>query len=143
MSKDMIAPVLALVIWSLVMLGWAVTTRLGALKSAGIDLANAAPGGRGGDLDRVLPGPAQWPAHNYNHLMEQPTIFYATAIAIAMIGAGDPLNVALAWGYVATRVVHSVYQAKVNVIRVRMILFSICTTLLGILAVRGLLAALA
>jgi hypothetical protein len=75
--------------------------------------------------------------------MEQPTIFYATVLGMAIIGAASPLNVALAWAYVGLRVVHSIWQASVNTIPVRASLFFLYSIVLAILVVNGLIAALA
>jgi len=141
MSANLIAPAMALVLWSIVMLVWLVVVRLPALRRLRIP-PEQARGGRGGDLDRLLPREINWPAHNYVHLMEQPTIFYATAIGLAVLGQGTPLNVGLAWAYVAIRIVHSLWQAKVNTIPVRASLFFLSSILLAVLAANGLLAAL-
>ena len=141
MSANMIAPVLALVLWSLVMLIWMVAVRLPALSKVKLS-SEQARGGRGQDLDRILPPQSNWPAHNYAHLMEQPTIFYATALAIAVLGQGTALNLTLAWTYVALRVIHSIWQAKVNTIPVRASLFFLSTFVLVALAVSGMTAAL-
>ena len=142
MSANLVAPALALVIWSFVMLLWTVVLRLPALAKLKLS-AEQSRGGRGRDLDRILPPEINWPAHNYAHLMEQPTIFYATVLGVAIIGGGTPLNVGLAWGYVGLRVVHSIWQARVNTIPVRSILFFLSSILLLILAINGLLAAFA
>jgi ATP:cob(I)alamin adenosyltransferase len=88
----------------------------------------------------VLPGGASNVANNYNHLMEQPTIFYATALALAVAGLGAGLNLWLAWGYVALRVVHSLVQATTNVIMVRFSIFMVASLVLLVLAVRAALA---
>lgn len=74
-----------------------------------------------------LPPAVRWKADNYNHLMEQPTIFYAAALALALMGQGDGLNLMLAWAYVGLRVVHSLWQALTNVIEVRFVLFALST----------------
>ncbi len=142
MSFNMVAPALALVLWSFVMLLWTISLRLPALAKLKLTTEQLR-GGRGPDLDRLLPREIGWPAHNYAHLMEQPTIFYATVLSIAIIGAGTPLNVGLAWSYVGVRVVHSVWQARVNTIPVRAGLFFLSSILLLILAVNGFIAALA
>ncbi|BAK67120.1 hypothetical protein SLG_24450 [Sphingobium sp. SYK-6] len=141
MSTNLIPPVLTLVIWSLIMLIWMATLRMPALARLKIP-PDQARGGRGQDLDRVLPREINWPAHNYAHLMEQPTIFYATVLALAVLGQGSPLNVGLAWSYVALRVVHSIWQATVNTIPVRAGLFFLSSLLLLALAANGLLGAL-
>ena len=61
-------------------------------------------------LDHILPAHVQWKAHNYNHLHEAPTLFYAVAIVLAIIGQGDGFNTTLAWAYVGLRVIHSLIQ---------------------------------
>ena len=142
MSVNMVAPALALVLWSFVMLLWTISLRLPALAKLKLSTEQSR-GGRGPDLDRILPREVGWPAHNYAHLMEQPTIFYATVFGIAIIGAGTPLNVGLAWGYVVIRVVHSIWQARVNTIPVRAGLFFLSSILLLILAINGFIAVLA
>ena len=136
MQAQMLAPAAVLVAWSLVMLFWMAGTRLPALAKSGA-MKNAKPGGRGQDLDGVLPDSLQWKAHNYNHLMEQPTIFYATVVIFAMLGAqsGDVLA---AWIYVGLRIVHSLWQAMVNVVPVRLLIFLISTFALVYLAYRAI-----
>lgn len=136
MQSQILAPVVALVAWSLLVLLWVVVTRMPALKAAGIDLSKAR-GGRPGGLDGVLPDATQWKAHNYIHLMEQPTLFYAVCLALALLGAGDGVNTALAWAYVAFRVVHSLVQGTSNIIRYRFMLFALSTLALIALTARA------
>jgi hypothetical protein len=141
MQTQMLAPAAALVVWSLIMLGWTMATRMPALAKAVIDLAKAPPGGRGSALEGVLPGPIMWKSHNYSHLMEQPTIFYPAVVILALAGA-SMVDVWLAWAYVGLRVIHSLWQATVNRIPVRALLFFISSGVLTVLAVRALLATL-
>lgn len=141
MQQAMLAPAAVLVAWSLIMLGWAAATRLPALSQIG-GMANAKPGGRGQDLEGVLPPLVNWKSHNYTHLMEQPTLFYAVVAILAIAGAGR-IDVALAWGYVGLRVVHSLWQATVNRVPVRFTLFSLSTFCLIGLAIRAVLATVA
>lgn len=132
MISPMLGPVVALVAWSLVMLIWMNATRLPALKRAGISLKGRV-GSRTGGLDGVVEDHVQWKAHNYNHLMEQPTIFYAVALSLALIGRDDGVTLLLAWGYVAARVVHSIVQATINLILLRLTFFLIASfCLLGL-----------
>jgi len=133
----MLAPAAVLVAWSIIMLLWTAGTRFPALAKSGMDLKNAKPGGRGQDLEGVLPDKVQWKSHNYTHLMEQPTIFYPTVIILAMMGAGA-IDVLLAWAYVALRIVHSLWQSTVNVVSIRFLLFILSTLALTALAVRAL-----
>ncbi|WP_309603245.1 MAPEG family protein [Sphingomonas sp.] len=122
--SPLIAPVVVLVAWSLVMMAWLVVARLPAMKKAGIDLKTRV-GGRGAQLDGVLPDESNWPGHNYVHLMEQPTIFYAIIFASILMGLDFPINVKLAWGYVIIRILHSIVQATFNRVIVRFTLFAL------------------
>jgi len=142
MQNDMLAPAAALIVWSLIVLIWMTVTRFAAFSKAGINLGKVPPGGRGQNLDGVLPDKTNWKAHNFTHLMEQPTIFYPAVVILALTSA-TALDVRLAWGYVAIRVVHSLWQGMVNRLPVRVVLFFVSTIMLAILAVRALLATLA
>jgi hypothetical protein len=141
MQAQILAPAAVLVLWSLFMLFWMAGTRLPSMTKSGMDLAKAPPGGRGQDLEGVLPPQVNWKSHNYAHLMEQPTIFYPTVIILALTGAGA-VDVVLAWAYVLIRIVHSIWQATVNVVKIRFLLFFLSTGCLVALAVRALLATL-
>ena len=125
-SSPLLGPIVTLVAWTLVMLGWLAVRRGLAVKAAGIDIGKK-PGGRGQNLEGVLPDEANWPAHNYAHLMEQPTLFYAIVFALIVMDMDVAINVWLAWGYVAVRIIHSVFQATVNVVKIRFALFLLST----------------
>ena len=140
MQAQMLAPAAVLVVWTLVMLFWTAGVRLPALKKAGIDLG-ARPGGRGQDLEGVVAPRINWPSHNYSHLTEQPTVFYPTVMILAIMGAGA-IDVTLAWVYVALRIVHSIWQATVNKVPVRFLLFITSTIALLVLAIRAVMATL-
>ena len=142
MSSEILKPVAVLIAWSLVMLVWMVMARLPAMKKAGIDI-NKAVGGRPGALDGVVDEKAQWPAHNYIHLMEQPTLFYAVALLLAVAGIGNGLNATIAWGYVGLRIAHSLLQATVNIIRFRFLLFALSSLCLMALSLHALIAVFA
>lgn len=142
MQAQILAPAAVLVVWSLVMLLWIIPARFGALaKIADKSVLPSKPGVRGNDLEGVLPDKANWPAHNYAHLMEQPTVFYAAVMILAIMGpgAGDALA---AWIYVGLRIVHSIWQATVNTIPVRFSLFILSTFALIYLGVRAVMATL-
>jgi len=130
--SPIIAPVVALVAWTLVMQAWMYATRFPAMKRKGIDLRGRS-GGRPGQLDGVVEDQVQWKAHNYAHLMEQPTIFYAIALTLALMGFGGGINIWLAWGYVGLRIVHSLIQATANIIMYRFAVFTLASLcLLGL-----------
>jgi hypothetical protein len=99
---------------------------LPAMKAAGVDLGKLV-GGKGTDADGVLPTKTQWKAHNYNHLMDQPTLFYAVCLVIAFTGTGNGINAWIAWAYVALRILHSIWQATVNKVSTRFLLFALST----------------
>jgi hypothetical protein len=88
----------------------------------------------------ALPPEVMFVSDNYNHLMEQPTIFYATALAAHVTGQVDGLNMGLAWTYVVLRVVHSLIQCTVNNVTARFAVFTLSTIALAVLAVRVSLA---
>ncbi|AQR72547.1 MAPEG family protein [Sphingomonas sp. LM7] len=141
MHSQILGAVVALVAWSIVMLIWMMVVRMPALKRAGIDLSRAR-GGRPGILDGMVEERAQWPAHNYIHLMEQPTLFYAIAVTLALLGQGDGINAWIAWVYVGLRIVHSIIQATVNKVAVRFSLFVLSTFALAALTLHAGIAML-
>ena len=133
-------PIIVLAIWTMVMWVWMYATRIPAMqKSDDIDAPNL-KGGTGKDLDGVLPESVQWKAHNYNHLHEQPTVFYAVALVLAMIGQGDGMNALLAWMYVGLRIIHSLVQVTANRVMVRFILFALSSLVLMGLILHAALA---
>lgn len=131
--SPILAPVVALAAWSLVMLFWTAIARRRAFAKMGINWGSVPRGSRGVNLDGKAPDEAQWPSHNYNHLMEQPTLFYAMALTLALMGMGGGINLWLAWGYVGLRIVHSIVQATINVVAWRLTVFALATfCLLGL-----------
>ncbi len=133
--SGLLAPVVALVLWTLVVWAWMLATRIPAMQKARIAPQDAAR-----TKTLALPDEVMWVSDNYNHLMEQPTIFYATALAAHFAGQGDALNLALAWGYVVLRVVHSLIQCTVNVVTARFAVFFLSSLALAVLAIRVALA---
>lgn len=132
MNSPILAPVVVLVAWSMVMWGWMYATRIPAMFAMRMKLDPSAP--RGEQMNQ-LPPSVRWKADNYNHLMEQPTIFYAITLSLALLGQGDGVNLQLAWGYVGLRIVHSLLQALINKIEVRFTLFFLSSLLLlGLIA---------
>ena len=139
MHSEILRPMVALVAWTLVMQVWMIATRLPAMKAAGLDLRTLV-GTKAADADRGLPPQVQWKAHNYNHLLEQPVLFYAVSGVIALTGTGYGANVALAWTYVALRIAHSIWQATVNRVSVRFYLLIASSLALAALTLHAGLA---
>ncbi|WP_203292812.1 MAPEG family protein [Maricaulis parjimensis] len=138
MFQSMMTPVLGLVCWTLVMWLWMYATRIPAMQKAGIDAGKIQ---QKGELD-VLPIEVKRIADNYNHLHEQPVIFYALCVYSHLVGVADELMVMLAWGYVALRVAHSLIQALWNFVPVRFLVFMLSSVVLIVMTVRNVLAAL-
>jgi hypothetical protein len=132
--SPLLAPVVVLVAWSIVMFFWLSIARAPQLRGRKIP-----EGVRGADLEREQPGRINWPGHNYQHLMEQPTIFYAIVFALILMGFDARINVYLAWGYVGLRIVHSVWQATINIVPVRFLIFLLSTLCLIALTIHAAL----
>ena len=124
MHSPILAPVTALIAWSLIMWLWMYATRLPAISRARLELDAGVPPRT---LMDQLPARVRWKADNYNHLMEQPTLFYAVALVLAITGSGDGWPLILAWAYVILRIVHSLIQSLVNRIPVRFAIFTLST----------------
>jgi hypothetical protein len=136
---EILGPVVALAAWTMVMWLWMYATRIPAMGRAGIDAKNLV-GSTPQSLDAALEPKTQWVAHNYNHLHEAPTVFYAVALALALMGAGNGYAATVAWVYVGLRIAHSLVQATVNRVMIRFLLFTLSTlaliTLIAVAALR-------
>ena len=140
--SPILAPAAVLVLWSLVILLWVTVTRFPAFAKMGLKMGEAEPGARYVDVESMMPPKVNWKSHNYTHLMEQPTIFYAAVLVLALVGEGMGINATLAWAYVVIRIVHSIWQCTVNVISVRVTLFTLSTLCLWGLAINAVRATL-
>lgn len=137
--SPILAPVIALVLWSMVIWAWMYATRIPAIVKMRLKMD---PNAINGEQMALLPANVRWKADNYNHLMEQPTLFYATALVLALAGVGDGINLALAWTYVGIRVAHSLAQTLGNKIELRFMIFFIGSLVLLALAIRAALQVL-
>lgn len=126
-SSQMLAPVIALVIWSGIIWAWMYATRIPAILKSRMVLDSMMPRG---DQMAQLPANVRWKADNFNHLMEIPTLFYAVAISLAVLGDNSSSSLMLAWGFVVLRIVHSLVQTLWNHIQTRFALFFISSLVL-------------
>ena len=133
-TQTILHPVIALLLLSCVMFFWMYATRVPAILKSGMKMDPQVPSG---DLMKQLPARVRWKADNYNHLLEQPTMFYAVALTLALLDAGNGLNTALAWCYVGMRVVHTLVQTMGNVIMLRFGVFVFGSLFLVALVVRA------
>ncbi|MAK62898.1 MAG: hypothetical protein CMK09_18165 [Ponticaulis sp.] len=129
-------PVLALISWTLVMWLWVMLTRIPAMRKHKI---HPQKGKHVHELHDVLPQKIRGIGDNYNHLHEQPTLFYALAFFLALGGGHDKVNVGFLWAYVVLRVVHSLIQATVNVVSYRFYVFVASTLCLFVIVLRELM----
>ena len=137
---SILAPAAILVLWSLVVLAWVTATRFPAFAKAGINVANTPRGARYADVEKDMPAKVNWVSHNYTHLMEQPTLFYAAVAILAIAGDTSAVSLYAAWGYAGLRIVHSLWQGLVNIVKVRIVLFTASTICLWVLAINGVRA---
>ena len=119
------------------MWAWMYVTRIPAIRRARMKLDPNAPRG---EQMATLPPEVRWKADNYNHLFEQPTLFYAVGLVLALVTRDEGTDAAIAWTYVGFRVVHSVFQATVNKIEVRFALFFFASFVLAAMTARAALA---
>jgi hypothetical protein len=133
-AHGLILPVLVLVAWSILVWLWMIAGRVTVMRRDKIHPQKAVR-----TREFSTSGREQWVADNYNHLMEQPTIFYAAALAAHAAGQGDAINVGLGWTYVAVRIVHTLVQTTTNIVMWRFYLFILSTLALAALVVRTLI----
>lgn len=134
MTSPILAPVIALVLWSFVMWGWLYATRIPAIVKNNLVYDPYRPAE---EFVAQIPARVRWKADNYNHLMEQPTLFYAVALTLALVDAGAGWSAGLAWGYFGLRVIHSLVQALINAVVLRFAIFMISSVVLLLLALRA------
>jgi hypothetical protein len=135
-ASAILLPVFAMGLLTVAMFLWMLATRLPAMTRAGMVAQDA----RDTSALKSLPPEVTQIADNYNHLFEQPTLFYAVAISIAVLGHVDAVHVACAWAFTALRVLHSAVQATINIVNIRFALFGLAWIALAVMIVRELLA---
>ena len=134
MPSPILTPVIALVLWTLVMGVWLYATRIPALKRHNIVYDPYRPSE---EFHAQLPAETRWKADNYDNLLEQPTLFYAVALTLAVLEAGSGFNAGLAWAYVALRIAHSLVQALINKVMIRFPLYALASLVLLIMTIRA------
>jgi hypothetical protein len=139
MHTMLLTPVLALVTLTLIVWIWMYATRIPAMQKAGITPQAAR---HPGTWEAQIPSSVRQVAENYNHLLEQPTIFYALVFYIVLADHSDQAHFYLAWAYVVLRVVHTLIQCTVNVVMWRFSAFALSTIALMIMAGREIAALL-
>lgn len=139
MTTNILAPAAVLIVWTLIVLVWMFVTRMKGFSDKGIDMSKAEPGARYINAEAQMDPHVNWKAHNYTHLMETPTIFYAVVLIIAVTGGNGTSTIWWAWGYAILRILHSLWQCLVNTVPVRFMLFigsNVCLFVLAYYAIR-------
>ena len=135
-AAPFLTPVLALIVWTFVMWFVMYWRRIPAMTAITKDTQEFI---RDPKLMDKIPARVRWAADNYNHLHEQPVVFYALVFYLFLTQQTDPVNLALAWSYVAIRVIHSLIQITINAVLVRFSVFVLGSLVLIALVVRALL----
>lgn len=136
-ALSMLRALFGLGLLTVVMAIWMTVTRMPAMKQAGLSLEDAA---HTSDLRAKMPSSARRIGDNYNHLFEAPTLFYAVSLAIIVAGAADPIQATCAWIFLASRILHSLVQATINFVPLRIVFYTISWLSLATMVVRGALA---
>ena len=126
-----LAPVLTLIIWTLVMLLVMYKRRIPAMQAISKRAQDFIDNPK---LGERIPAKARWAVENFNHLHENPTIFYALMFTLFLMDKVTPLALYCACGYVLIRVIHSIVQITSNNVIVRFSLFVLSALLLIIMA---------
>ena len=136
-STEILKPMVALLVLNCVMFFWMYATRIPATIKMKMVFDPQLPSGV---QMSQLPARVRWKADNYNHLLEQPTMFYAVVLILALLGAGEGVALTLAWIYVLLRIVHSLIQVLWNKIVVRFAVFFLSSLVLVALVVHAAMA---
>ena len=132
-SIDILRPVLVVGLLTMVMAIWMFITRVPAMKKLRI---HPQKGRNTSELRALLPDEVTRISNNYNHLFEQPVIFYMVVISIAILGHVDAIHVYCAWAYAIVRIVHSFVQATLDIVMLRFVIFILSWIILSTMLIR-------
>jgi len=122
-----LTPMLALIIWTLLVLVVMMAIRVPLMMKITPDAQNFI---RDPSLFEQLPKVAIWSGNNHNHLHEQPTLFYALMVYLYLTETTPEWMLSAAWAYVAVRIVHSFVQTFINHLLARFTVYSVATGIL-------------
>jgi len=124
-----ILPTFALFLLTAVVLVKMFLTRVNCIKKGEIDPRYFKM--YSGDVD--LPKKAVYTTRNFTNLFEAPTLFYVLSAFILITQKLDMILLALAWVYVALRVLHTVIHITKNKIMPRLVLYGVSWVVLLIM----------
>lgn len=118
-AKYLMQPVFALALLTMVVTVVMYFTRVASMKKLRVHPQKAQDTAK---LKDLLPPEVTRISNNYNHLFEQPTLFYAISLSLVVLDMITVFAVVCAWTYVGLRVVHSLIQTTKDVVMARFIL---------------------
>lgn len=124
-------PATALVGWTLLVLLLLPLRRFRAARAGRVHVKDFRLG-----ESAAVPADVSLPNRNWMNLLEAPVLFYAVILMMAVAGLGDGVDLALAWGYVALRVAHSVIHIGYNDVMHRLAAFATSNVVLLVLWAR-------
>ena len=136
MNDLILQPVIVMCLLSFVMMVWMYATRLPAAKKLEEDGVDVQKFSHPSSIGGIFPSKVERVADNYNHLFEQPTVFYAISFVIWGLNHTDALHLYCAWAYVIIRIIHSILQATINLVWFRFSLFMLSWIALAIMIFR-------
>ena len=127
-NPAMLYPLFALAAWTLIVLVLIPVARVRSvrLREIGTDDFMYGESARVPSHDSV-------PNRNYMNLLELPMLFYVVCLLLMMTAGASNLAVALAWAYVALRVVHSLIHLTYNQVLHRLAAFTLSNVALVVL----------
>jgi hypothetical protein len=120
---SLVYPVMAQVLWTLVLITWNGLARVRALRSRRVRFADIALS------SDAYPDDVRKISNNMHNQFETPILFYVLCGVATFVGATDFLMTLLAWVYVATRVLHTAIHTTTNYVPRRFYAF-----LVGVIA---------
>ena len=136
MNDLIFQPVIIMCLLSFIMMVWMYATRLPAAKKLQEDGIDVQKFSHPSTIGGIFPSKVERVADNYNHLFEQPTVFYAICFIIWGLGNTDLPHLYCAWFYVIIRIIHSILQATLNLVWIRFFLFILSWATLAIMIFR-------
>ena len=136
MNDLILEPAIIMCLLSFFMMIWMYATRLPAAKKLEEDGVDVQKFSHPSSIGGVFPSKVERVADNYNHLFEQPTVFYAISFIIWGLEHTDTVHLYSAWAYVVIRITHSILQATLNLVWVRFSLFILSWVALAIMIFR-------
>ena len=119
MTLKLIYPALIQILWTFVVLTIMFLRRKKAFDNREVGMADVAV-----STERY-PEPARLAAANFSNQFETPVLFFALVLVAIHVGATGYVMAALAWAFVATRIVHTLIHIGRNDVRQRALVFAV------------------